>query len=658
MLAGLCAFLLRTKDDAAVPGAVVESQQRLVEGLARSVAATAGQGVNDLRTAAAAPAVTPENVLKSHPQWRGAAILDGKQTVSAFGEPVPVDAVPQTEDASVTPVPGAELRMVVAVRLPKGLLVASMTAGVPFAPLDGELEQGLVLLDRNGAVVATRGTAPAKETSDLLKRAAGTDQPGNAVVKADDKRAALVAHAPVASDNLSGALGLTVATTLKVPMSDPVSRWPGLLPAAALVVIALTGFALIRVWLVWPILRLRRDVLRVAGGDLAHEPRRTRSKEVGRIADAVLICQHRLRRRTRRVKRPRRVTSSIAVVLAALGVLGWSAAVALTAGRGDVAVPDAVVAGSHSRLGGTADAVRRSLNDGLRDVLAFAHLNGTQDAGKLGSAVEQLAKQSRYRNVSVVDRKGEPLLSAGRTRLREVTPPEGAGIRLQDTTSTVPVLFAFAPLGDGSRVVVAEYDIEHLSSLLRRAPGEVRLVDAQLKTIASTHGFTAFEELTAERLRTSAIDALAGKPTTVVHAGSVVAARALERDGNELGWAVVSAEPASALDLAGNAEQRGALLVALVGVILALLLFGWHHLVLVRPLRRLAAAADRLRNGHTGDTIFPQRQDQIGTIACCLEICRQALVDGVGRLGSVRRPRGAATDVTELMPAIDEPARR
>ncbi|WP_235921488.1 cache domain-containing protein [Lentzea tibetensis] len=659
-LAGLCAFLVRTNDNGAVPGAFVQSQERLVDGLSRSVAATAAQGVNDLRTAAAAKTVNTEALLGSHPQWRGVALLDGATTVSAHGEPVPADAVSAKTDASVTPVPGPELRMVVAVKLPDDsgrVLVATMAAGVPFAPLDAGLRQGLVLLDREGHVVGTRGTAPTKETASekLLGDAARADQVGSAVVENGDKHATVVAHAPVTSESLNGALGLSVAAVSEVPLTTPVSRWPGLLPAAALALIALIGFALIRKVLVGPVLRLREDALAIAGGDLDHRVRTTRCAEANRIALAVRQCQSALRRKhSRKSPRARRYSAALAVVIAATGVLAWSAAVAVTSGRGAVLVPNTVVAGSHSLLGGTAEAVRRSINDGLADVRAFAKLNGAQDTESMRAAVEQLAGQSRYRNVSVVDQAGAPLVSSGRDPLRaKETKPSGEGIRLQDATSPVPVLFAHAPLGDGTRLVVAEYDVEHLSNLLRRAPGEVRLVDAELRTIASTHGFSAFEPLRAEALRTSAIDALAGAPTTHVRdvsgSRSVIAARGLD---NDLHWAVVSEQPASELDLAGNVEQRGALLVALLGAILALTLFGWHHLVLVRPLRRLADTADRLREGDTGETIFPQRQDQVGTIACCLEICRQALVDGVGRLGVVRRPRGAATDVTELMKPV------
>ncbi|HEY3464330.1 MAG TPA: hypothetical protein VGL47_04310, partial [Amycolatopsis sp.] len=67
----------------------------------------------------------------------------------------------------------------------------------------------------------------------------------------------------------------------------------------------------------------------------------------------------------------------------------------------------------------------------------------------------------------------------------------------------------------------------------------------------------------------------------------------------------------------------------------------------------------RIAGGDTGAVVYPQRQDEIGTIASCVEICRQALTEGRDRLGEARRPAGAATDETELLQKIvDEPAPR
>ena len=680
-LACLCVIQLRITDSGTVPDAVVESQRHLVDGMARSVGATASQSVIDLRTAVALPATAsergPEDLLtalmQSHPKWRGMLLLDGatRKQVAARGEPISVDTVPtDVTGSTITSVvqPAGELRMLATVKVPgqgERLLVASSAAELPTSPLDEKLQQGLLLLNRDGRTMGSRGAVPApgdKAVRTLLDHAAGSHQAGSVVSGSSVQRATVVTYSPVTSEGLSGTtLGLSVVSVVQVPLTDATSRWPGLLPASVLAVIALLGFALIRVSLVRPLLHLRADALAVASGNLARRVRLSHSSEPRRIALAVRRCRDELRGvRPTSVPRGARFSSSVAVLLAATGVLAWSAGVAVTIGRHDAAVPESVVSGNRSQVDTTAETVRRSLNDGLTDLRAVASLSGATEPAALRPAVEQLAaRQDRYRSVYVIDSSGAAMVSAGRPPLRAASAQgTGEGIRLQDTNSRVPVLFAHVPLPAGKHTLIAEYDVEHLSSLLRRAPGRVRVVDSALRTVAANHGYVAFEALAGEPLRGSATSARAGKATAGVHeiggSGSVVAAKAIDGPGaaSALGWIVVSEQPASDLDLVANTEQRSALLVALIGVILALLLFGWHHLILVRPLRRVAAAAEQLAGGDTKSAIYPQRQDQIGTIACCLEIYRQALVDGVGRLGTARRPRGAATDVTVLMDPV------
>ncbi|MET0136521.1 MAG: hypothetical protein ABW215_23280, partial [Kibdelosporangium sp.] len=282
-----------------------------------------------------------------------------------------------------------------------------------------------------------------------------------------------------------------------------------------------------------------------------------------------------------------------------------------------------------------------------------AGLSGSKDPATLLPVVRELAEQDRFRSVYVVDQSGiVTSTAAGRPPLRgiNVLPPD-AGVRLQDTAGRVPVLFAHTLLAGGSYTLVAEFDVDHLTGLLRRAPGRVRLVDDELRTLAATDGFVAFEQLAGDDVRRGVTDALSGRAVGRVdgegRGRAVIVARSVE----DLPWAVVSETPVNELSLPGNEVRRGAILVALIGALLAILLFGWHHLVLIRPLRTVAAAG-KFADGKDTDVIYPQRQDEIGTIACCLEICRQALSDGVGRLGVARRPQGAATEQTMQLPRI------
>jgi hypothetical protein len=352
----------------------------------------------------------------------------------------------------------------------------------------------------------------------------------------------------------------------------------------------------------------------------------------------------------------------VAVALVAAAVLGWSAGLLVIFGSRNVAVPSSVVVSVRSQTAGAADALRRSVNDGLADLRAITTLDG-KDPAALRPAVEALvAGQSRYRSVYLVDKDGREVFSAGREPLAPVgRPPAEAGIRQQNDTGRVPVLIAHAPLPATGHALVGEFDHEHLAGLLGRAPGQVRLVNSGLRTIAATDGFVAFEELGEDGPRGSVARARQGNAVAGVQnrpGDRAVVAAALVEGGTvgKLGWTVLAQQPVGELALPGNVLRRNALMLALAGVLLAMLALGWQHLMLIRPLRRVAKAADALRAGDRHTVIYPQHHDQIGTIAACLEICRQALTDGIGRLGEVRRPRGAATDATELITRI--PRRR
>jgi hypothetical protein len=685
LLAGFCALYVREPESSA-PEAVVESQQALVESLARSLSATAGQNVADLRTAATVtdPALPPADLLtavnQSQPKWRGMTLLDGssRAPIATRGDAITVPAAVTGTTAVPLTRPDGQLWMLVAAPLPDGsgrLLVAATSAGIPEVPLDAELRQGLLLTSQASEIVDTRGTVPAVEDAaaqNLLAGAAvaansgqtGTyvGEPGTDAGAPDPSRASamVVAYAPVGTGELAGELGLSVLSVVRAPVTEAGPVQQGLRPALALVIVALVGFGLIRAALVSPVRRLRADALQVAGGNLDDEVRLSRSSETRRIAAAVEYCRTKLRGEPApEVRRSLGLSARSAVVLATVGLLGWSAWVAVTFGSGTPLVPTSVVSSHRSQVGNAAETIHRTVSDGLEDLQSVAGLNGSKDLDTLQPVVQQFAEQERFRSVYVIDQSGVVTApSAGRPPLRGINAlPDDPGVRLQDTAGRVPVLFAHVLLPDKTHTLVAEFDVDHLSELLRRAPGRVRLVDSELRTLAATDGFVAFEQLAGDNLRRGVADTLAGKPAARVDGEgtdrSVIVVRAVD----DLPWVVVSDKPVRELSLPDNEVRRGAILVALLGALFAILLFGWHYLVLIRPLRRVAAASG-FTEGEQTDVIYPQRQDQIGTIACCLEICRQALSDGAGRLGVARRPQGAATDQTTLIPVItdDEPA--
>jgi hypothetical protein len=220
-----------------------------------------------------------------------------------------------------------------------------------------------------------------------------------------------------------------------------------------------------------------------------------------------------------------------------------------------------------------------------------------------------------------------------------------------NTSGRLPVVFAYSPLPDGQHAVVGEFDVDHISGMLRQAPGRVRVIDQGLRTIANTQGYLAFEELSESWLRSSAGDAFAGKVSAqLATTGSdpaLVASAPVGRQGPvaALHWAVVADQTVAALNLPGNELRRRALVAGLLSAAVALLVHGWHEFLLLRPLHRTARVGQRLIRGDTKSVIYPIRQDQIGSITSCLEIFRQALTEGAHRLGDVRRPTAKTIEI-------------
>lgn len=672
LLAGLCAVLLDVHESGTVSAAVTESQEQLVRGAGSAVGASASQAVSDVRTATAVPAATPEELLTRllrNGKWRGAAVLDAgtRKLVATRGEPVPVQSLPATVTSTiVTPVVGADgaLRMVVAEALPNAtLLVAARGTQLPDSSVGGDPRAALLLTTSAGRVIDSHGARPTQADKDvnrlvvLASAAAAAGGNGSLIgasvpgPKGGTEQPA-VAYTPVTSSSVAGTLGLAVISVVHAPVTEAGPGGQGIRPALALGGVAVLGFLLVWLVLVGPARRLRADALDIAGGRLTTTRiRRSRTKDVDRIAAAFEHCRSTLvGTPARNPKRRKGMAATLAVLLAAVAVLGWSAGVLVIIGSRDVTVPNAVVTSARNQTAAATEALRRSLNDGLTDLVAVASLGND---GVRPALSKLIAEQPRYRSGYVVDQSGGATSVVGRPPLRvDERPPPVPGLRLRQSGS-VPVLFATAPLPNG-QAVVAEFDLDHVSGLLGRAPGSVRLVDGDLRTIVATDGFVAFAPLGGDELRNTATAAGKGDPVAAVQQGSagraVVVSTAL-RGGvsGRFGWTVVAEQPVADLALAGNERSRNGMVVALVGALLALLSFGWQYLMLIRPLRRVAAAADTIVAGQHGTVLYPQHQDQIGTIASCLEVCRQALTDGVRRLGAARRPSGAATDATELM---------
>ncbi|GLZ35376.1 hypothetical protein Lesp02_75630 [Lentzea sp. NBRC 105346] len=636
-LAVFCGVRLGGHQDGSSVEVVASSHQWFAENLARSVGESVREAAGDLAAAVRRYGVRPdygtdqtiEFFAKNTPRSRGLAVVNrssGKLLASA-GEAVPIESL------AIGEVTGSAVRVVadhdggvqtVIADVLTGtdrLVIMSMDLAVPAPAVDSLRLPSTVLLATDGGEVI--GSSAGDE---LITRAAAaaTSGTGGHLVGAEqalaDGRAVvpIVAYSPVTTGTAKARLGISVLLSGATPPDDDAVTVGGLWPALSLLGVTLVVALLIGGGLVRPVRRLRRDAMTVASGQ-SWPGRRYRISETRRIAGAFGATGP-----------PGRCSALVAVVLAFLVLIGWSGGVLWTLGRQEVRVPQQAVEITQSLAANTAHTLRRSLQQSLTDLRAMAAR--ITDTDELDPVLQEMsARHPRYRSVYVIDPQGVILARAGRKPLRaEQPPPDGFGLHQQDTAGRVPIIYAAAQLADGKHVVIGELDVVKLSALARKPGGVGRLVDSGLRTVAATVGFRAYEELTAEPLRRSVTSAMHGAAEPAVHEVdgrlSVVAAAAIygSQATNELQWTVVIEQPVSQLPLPGNHIRRGAWLAALVAAVVALGMLGWHLLVLVLPLRRLASVADRFAAGDTRTVIYPQRPDEIGTVARCLELHRQA----------------------------------
>jgi HAMP domain-containing protein len=683
-IAAATVVLLDSRDGREVPRAFVESQQQIAVATARAIGATASQSLSDLRTVAApgASAGTEPmlDALMRNKKWRGVSVLaaQSRTLVATRGEAVPVQAVPgdvTVPTVTSTVAANGEVVLIAVFPLPAGQLLAATTAvRLPDADPDQVLRQSLLLTTLSGKVVAANGPlAQGRDASaEALIASAGkaaSGEPGFVLGTAGEQVQPTLTYARVMPSGSPAGLDLAVVAVSDGPLVGTDPAGSGVVPAAALAVLALLGFLLVRRYMTKPVVSVRADLLSVAAGRLDTRIRASRTTEVARIVAAGKACQDQLNDDAERERKTRGTSARIVCFAVALSMFGWSAGMLVAFRTPQVEIPGAVVASMRVQTGKATEALRRSVNDGLADLETLAA--GAKDAKDVkgtdeplrASLRELLATQTRYRSLYLVDREGSATGEViGRPPLRTAQPPApDSGVRQQNQSGRVPVIFAEVPL-DGA-TLIGEYDLDHLRVLLSQVPGHARVVDSGFRTISATDGFVAFEEVTAESLRRDAGLPKKGSAVAEVHQGAeepaiVASAAVLGGSVGRLGWTVTTEKPASELALPENQTRSYAHLLALVAALVTLFGYGWILFTVLGPLRRVARAADNLVAGDLKSVIYPQRHDEIGTIASCLEICRQAVVQGPDRLGDVRRPSGSATEPTMLMEPVPAPAPR
>lgn len=566
---------------------------------------------------------------------------------------------------------------------PQRLLVASNSLSVPAIEL-GPF-RSMAVVSRDGEILATAGFERAealnsdqerkeltflrKQMSRLSQQAAERTEPhpvstrepgsrgypgasGSLVGEEYNGRLATAGYAALASSDpeekrsVAAGLGLTVVALLPVVQQHAGEQGRelyGLAVAGALVLLGLMAVALLWASVQRPLLRLFLESRRLARGDLTRPVSVPRWGEAARVGHALERLRIQLGGEGDDPGAPRggsRLGVRGPLALTAALLLLWCVPVGLLLNRTDasVSVPTAMVNDQRDRTDLISDRLRRALNEAQADLVSTSRLIEADDPAATTSVLtDALRRHSRYQALYVVDGKGGVTARAGGDPHAWADGGDLPLIRVSGEGGKKPVIQAGAPLPkETGGVLVGELRVEFLNSLLDRPGlGEVLVVDAGFRTIAASDGFLAFEEPprdTADLARAASVRVGAGPVANgllVRQGGRVTVAAAAPFTGGgvaaDIGWTVVSRQDAARFQIAPYEREDRSVLAGMLGLAAIIVCLGWVYLVVVRPLRALAAAAEKLAGGDLKTVHYPRYQDEVGAVVRSLELLRQQL---------------------------------
>ncbi|WP_329134657.1 HAMP domain-containing protein [Streptomyces sp. NBC_01476] len=452
-------------------------------------------------------------------------------------------------------------------------------------------------------------------------------------------------EATVATD-----LGLRVVAMVGVSEDPPRGDHPlfGVLAAGVLLLLGALAVAVLLGTVQRPLLKLFLESRRLHRGDLTRPVAAPGYGETARIGRA--LERLRLQLRGQEIPEPAQLTrrmprfgSRSVIAVCAILLLAWSAPLLLLLNRADatVTIPQQIVSDQRERTDTLTDRVRRALNEGQADLSSVASLigNRTPEAEMTAVLDRTLGDHDRYKSLYVLGSGGRVLARSGdKPRELDRQKPRDLTVAVVNSSGRQPVIAGYAEIpGRDGAMLVGEFRIDFLNSLLKRPGlGTIRVVDAKQRVIAGNTGYRAFERLPSDGLD-ELVEASAMKVGTSAHPGSVVfrhhgkaqiAASAPFVGGGPakaLGWSVVSWQPAAGLDIPEYRLQHRTTLAGLLGLAAAAACLGWLHIVVVRPLRGLAAQAEALAGGDRRTVLFPHHHDEVGAVTRSLELIRQRL---------------------------------
>ncbi|TVZ76738.1 HAMP domain-containing protein [Streptomyces sp. BK340] len=702
-VSALTALTLSGVGDGDVPRAVTDSQEQIaadgaawlrdairgdMSALGRSAEALTAAGTKD-------PVAALKGLSVSGRAWRGSAVVDvesGRQ-LAARGEQVPLrkgESLPSGPRVALRLASSGSgkprLLLFVQMEAAKGhgwLLVTSAALSLPPVHGSGRVVQ---LVNRTGTPLATAGFASAefaavdRKLSAAAERAAAADRvtaaSGSLLGPVRDGRRTAAGWAAVAPgadgsaadgrpDSISP-LGLVVLTSVPIVQTAKATGYFQFAfgNAGTLIDLAVLVTLLLVLGLQRPLLRLHLTAARISGSgssqrDLRRPVRIPLLGEPARIGRALESLRRQLLHGTAPKPLPvlRRAGSRALIAYCAVLLAAWSGPLLVTVNRAVAgrAVPAQLIADQQARIDTEADRIRRSLKQAQTDLASVGTaLRGLSDARLQGVLGQSLAaKREIFRSLYVVNGAGRVVVQVGETPLATLAhPPSGRRVSLVNASGRVPVIAAYAYIGTATHgaghaptTLVGEIDQRVLGRLLTRpALGRVWLVDERERILAANTGFRAFETLPQREL--AALAAKGGRMGALTDGTdpAVVAGAPLPSTGATAGlkWQLVSSEDADGLDLAAYQAQWRTVLAGLLSLAATTVGLGWLYFVVVRPLRTLAANAERLVAGDRRTVLYPIHHDEIGSVSRSLELIRQQLAEQ-----ERDRARGASANPAE-----------
>ena len=694
MISGLAVLDFQGSPGRSVPQGILVSQGQVAERLALRLRATVARARDGLVTAGATFTSNPArsrapdlarqslfaSILTDGGPWVGAALVatDTHQVLASRGQPLVLGQLPPTlTAATVVPVVVASRDPAVLVAVPvpdRQVLVALAPIGMRQLYLNAGAQQSVFIgtphggvADRQGAAVSetdraarqviTATITTAVRSNTRMSRVAAQTPMAQATSDRQPATGLVVTAAPV------GDLGIAVVSVVRVALVPATSRWRGLPVAVGLLGVTICVLLLLETMVVGPINRLLARATAIASGDINITAGRIRCREARRIDLAMDAITARLtnasgvfRLSTRGSGRRgcqdsgrRRVAAgrlrAATVLLAAAGlIVGWAGVVGYRYAFTPTRLPAQIAYDTGTMTDGVALAIRECFSSGLARLTAEARQPAAGQPAAARLTVANLVRDSHvFRSAYLVDAHGHLLVRGGREPLRSGSgAPNVNGVFLDRPGGRTPVIYAGVPF-PGNQVLVGEFDVGYLRGLMSRAGSRLRVVDAQMRVLLDTEGYIAFRRLPDSTLRQAAARAGRGERvagvTRVGGVGTLVTAAAVSQDTAAAppGLALVTQRSTSTFQLPDNEPRHAAWLVSFLAFGIAAMLRVWSGLTVLGPLRALAAAADRLAAGDVRSVITAMRHDEIGSIAICLELCRQVLVDGPARFGGTTR---------------------